>query len=113
MIDNPEKADSLVERLKSLLPIETRLSQHLIRTLTQKSPDISIPAKCNVTDVVYSGDMGGILCCLDIGGPATEAVHLVSITHLGFDRRHPLARDIEVYQRHRTRKLKQQIGRGY
>lgn len=113
MIDNPEKADILVEGLKNSLPIETRLSQHLIRTLTKKSPDISIPAKCNVTDVFYSGDMGGILCCLDIGGSATEAVHLVSITHLSFDRRIPLARDIEVYQRHRTRKLKQQIGRAF
>lgn len=112
MIDNPEKADLLVERLKNSLPIETRLSQHLIRTLTQKSPDTSVPAKCNVTDVVYSGDMGGILCCLDIGGSETEAVHLVSITHLSFDRHTPLARDIEAYQRHRTKKLKQQLGRG-
>ena len=113
MIDNPEKADILVERLKSSLPIEARLSQHLIGTLAKKSPDMAFPAKCNVTDVFYSGDMGGILCCLDIGGAATKAVHLVSITHLSFDRRTPLARDIELYQRHRTRKLKQQLARGY
>lgn len=112
-IDNPEKAANLVERLKNSLPLEARLSQSLIRTLAGKSPDISIPAKGNVSDVFYTGDMGGILCCLDIGGSATEAVHLVSITHLRFDRRNPLARDIEAYQRHRTRKLKQQIGRGY
>jgi hypothetical protein len=113
MIDNPEKADSLVEKLKESLPIETRLSQRLIRTLTQKSPDTSIPAKCNVTDVFYAGDEGGVLCCLDIGGSETEAVHLVSITHLSFDGHTPLVREIEVYQRHRTKKLKQQLGRGY
>jgi hypothetical protein len=113
MIDNPEKADTLVEKLKQSLPIETKLSQQLIRTLTQKSPDIPIPAKCNVTDVFYAGDMGGVLCCLDIGGSQTENVHLVSLTHLNFDRYTPLARDIEVYQRHRTKKLRQQLGRGY
>ncbi|HEY5412771.1 MAG TPA: hypothetical protein VIJ94_18790 [Caulobacteraceae bacterium] len=113
MIDNPEKAEILMERLKNSLPIEARLSQHLIRTLMKKSPDVSIPDKCNITAVLYSGDMGGILCALDIGGSETESVHLVSITHLSFDRRTLLARDIEVYQRHRTRKLKQQISRGY
>ena len=63
--------------------------------------------------VFYTGDMGGILCCLDIGGPDPKSAHLVSITHLimTFDRRVPLAREIEVYQRHRNKKLKQQ-GRG-
>ncbi len=113
MIDNPEKADILMEKLKNSMPIEARLSQRLINTLTQKSPDISIPAKCNVTDVLYTGDEGGVLCCLDIGGSETKNVHLVSITHLSFDRHTPLVREIEVYQRHRTKKLKQQLGRGY
>jgi hypothetical protein len=31
---------------------------------------------------------------------------------LTFDRRFPLAREIDVYQRHRNKKLKQQQGRG-
>jgi hypothetical protein len=57
--------------------------------------------------------MGGILCGLDIGGAETEAAHVVSITHLTFDRRVPLSREIEAYQRHRIKKLKQQHGRGY
>ncbi len=113
MIDNPEKADILMEKLKNSLPIETRLSQALIRTLTQKSQDIAIPAKWNVTDIFYAGDEGGVLCCLDIGGSETKNVHLVSITHLSFDRHTLLVREIEVYQRHRTKKLKQQLGCGY
>jgi hypothetical protein len=57
--------------------------------------------------------MGGILCGLDIGGAETQAAHVVSITHLTFDRRVPLSREIEAYQRHRIKKLKQQHGRGY
>jgi hypothetical protein len=48
--------------------------------------------------------MGGILCCLDIGGPGAESAHPVSITHLAFNRSVPLAHEIEAYQRHRNKK---------
>jgi hypothetical protein len=113
MIDDAEKVDFLMGNLKLLLPIETRLTQRLIDTLKQKSPDISIPAMCNVIDVLYTRDEAGVLCCLDIGGPETKAAHLVSITHLSFDRHAPLYREIEAYQRHRIKKLKKQQSRGY
>jgi hypothetical protein len=53
------------------------------------------------------------MCSLDIGGPEATAVHLVSITHLMFYRRIPLSREIESYQRHRPKRLKQQAARGY
>ena len=111
MIDDPEKANIFVEKLKRSMPIETRLSQSLVRTLTQQSPDTAIPATCNVIDVLYAGDEGGVVCCLDIGGSEAKAAHFVSITHLSFDRRTPLIREIEVYQRHRIKKLRRQLGR--
>jgi hypothetical protein len=41
----------------------------------------------------------------------TAVAHLVSITHLTFNRNIPLAREIEAYQRHRNKKLKRQQGR--
>jgi len=63
--------------------------------------------------LAQAGDMGGIICGLDIGGPDSEAAHLVSITHLTFHRRVPLSREIEAYQRHRIKKLRQQQTRGY
>jgi hypothetical protein len=40
-------------------------------------------------------------------------MHVVSITHLTFNRNAPLFREIEAYQRHRIKKLKQQQGSGY
>jgi hypothetical protein len=43
---------------------------------------------------------------LDIGGAETKTPHVVSITHLRFDRRTLLSREIEAYQRHRIKKLK-------
>jgi hypothetical protein len=113
-IDDPDKTDILVRRLKATLPIEANVTPRLVDTLSKKSPDVPVPTKCNVVDVMYSGDeLGGIMCSLDVGGPEATEVHLVSITHLSFYRRIPLSREIENYQRHRTKKLRQQAARGY
>ena len=112
MIDDPNKTDLLMAMLKESLPIQTNISPYLASVLAKQSPDILIPGQCNVIDVLYSGDMGGIICCLDIGGPDTKNAHLVSITHLTFNRCVPLAREIEAYQRHRNKKLRKQQGRG-
>ncbi len=69
---------------------------------------MAIPAKCHVTSVFYLGDMGGIMCGLNIGGEKTETMHVVSITHLTFHRHVPLSREIKAYQRHRSKKLSKQ-----
>jgi hypothetical protein len=113
MIDDLEKTNFLLEKLKTVVPIEARLSHSLIRLLAEKSPEMPIPERCKVIDVFYTGDEGGIICCLDIGGLQTQDVNLVSITHLGFHRNTPLSREIDLYQRHRIKKLKQQNARGY
>jgi hypothetical protein len=113
MIDDPKKTDVLMSMLTESLPIEANIPPYLAGELTQKSPEMTIPRKCNVTSILYTGDMGGILCGLDIGGAEAKTAHVVSITHLTFDRRVPLSREIEAYQRHRIKKLKQQQGRGY
>jgi hypothetical protein len=113
MIDDPEKTDRLVAELKASLPIETKLSQILMRAIVKQSPGLAIPDSCNVVSIFYTGEEGGIVCGLDIGGPDTKTPCVVSITHLGFDRRMPLFRQIDAYQRHRIKKLKQQSGRNY
>ena len=58
------------------------------------------------------GEEGGIVCELNIDGPKDEAFY-VSITHLIFERKTPLFRQIDAYQRHRVKKLRQQGERGY
>ena len=105
MLDIPEKVESLMSRLKSSLPIQTTISSYLVRDLSDKSPGVTIPKRCNIVDVVYAGDQGGILCCLDID---SKDPYLVSITFLSFNRHHHLTREIEAYQRHRIKKMKQQ-----
>jgi hypothetical protein len=113
MIDDPRKTDLLISMLTESLPSEANITQYLAGELMENSPDIAIPKKCNVTEVFYTGDVGGILCGLDIGGAETKTAHVVSITHLTFDRRVPLSCEIEAYQRHRIKKLKHQQDRSY
>jgi len=113
MIDDPDKTERLTEEMKASLPLETRLSPNVKRTLSKQSPETSLPDRCTVTEIFYMGDEGGIACWLDIGGPDTKTPFIVSITHLIFDRRCPLFRQIDAYQRHRVKKLKKQRGRGY
>ena len=113
MIDDPEKTDRLVAELKASLPVKTRLSQILMRTIAKQSPNLTVPDSCNVVSIFYMGEEGGILCGLNIGGPDTKTPHFVSITHLSFDTRMPLFRQIDAYQRHRIKKLKRQSGGNY
>ena len=113
MIDNPDKTDRLTAEMEASLPLETRLSPSVKRTIAKQSPESTITDRCMVTKIFYMGDEGGIVCHLDIGGPDTETPFIVSITHLIFDRRCPVFRQIEAYQRHRVKKLKRQSGRGY
>jgi hypothetical protein len=113
MIDQRGKTDLLIAKLRESLPIQAIITTPLAELLTKQSPETPIPAKCNVTSVFYTGDMGGIICGLDLGGPNTKTPYLVSITHLTFHRHVPLSRDIEAYQRHRTKKLRQEQDHGY
>ncbi len=113
MIDEPGKTSLLMAMMKEALPIPAIITPYLAGALGKNSPNIAVPSRCNVIEVTYSGDPGGIICRLDIDGPETKSAFLVSLTHLAFDRRGPLAREIEAYQRHRIKKLKRQQDRGY
>lgn len=105
MIDDVEKSVTLVDRMRAALPMRAFTTMGLRRTLQQSSKQGS-PHECRVTEVRYAGDEGGIACILDFGVNDTEKVHIVSITHLRFDRRHPLAGEIEAYCKHRIKRLK-------
>ncbi len=105
MIDDIEKSGTLVERMRAALPLRAFTATGLRKSLQQGSKQ-RFPPECSVTEVRYLGDEGGIACILDFGIDDTKEVHLVSITHLQFDRRNPLAREIEAYCKHRIKRLK-------
>ena len=108
MIDNPRQLTELLSKLEAALPLPAVITPELAATLRKRSPDVVLPRDCQVTSVLDIGDEGGIVCALAVvGGAEDRNVYLTSITHLDFDRRLPLAREIAAYQKHRVKKLKQ------
>ena len=108
MIDNPRQVSELLSKLEAALPFPAVITPALAATLRKQSPDVVLPRDWQVTSVFNFGDEGGIMCALAVAGGAEDRnVYLSSITHLDFDRRLPLARDIAAYQKHRVKKLKQ------
>jgi hypothetical protein len=105
VIDNPDQADRLLARLQAALPLSARLTPELAATLQTKNAKSNIPSTCSVTWISYAGDEGGIVCRLDFA-QETKTAAFASITHLRFDARLPLARDIAAYQKHRVKRLR-------
>ena len=104
MIDHPDHVERLVDNLNAALPVPARVTPELQATL-RKQNGIEVPASCIVTWISYAGDEGGIMCRLDTGADTANAV-FTSITHLRFDPRLPLAREIVAYQKHRVKRLR-------
>ncbi|HEY1933190.1 MAG TPA: hypothetical protein VGG99_14345 [Acetobacteraceae bacterium] len=104
MIDNPAQMEHLLARLQTALPLPARLTPEIAARLREQSSASVVPQTCSITLVSYAGDEGGIMCGLDFGSDAKDAA-FASITHLRFDPRLPLAREIAAYQKHRVKRL--------
>lgn len=113
MIDDPDKTAKLTTEMEASLPLTARPSPTLKGMLSRQEPGTVLPDRCAVTEIFHAGDEGGIACRLDPGGQDTSDPLVISITHLIFDRRCPVFRQIEAYQRHRVKKLKNKRGRAY
>ena len=107
MIDNPDQAERLLARLQAALPLPARVTPELAATLQTKSIATEIPSTCSINWISYAGDEGGIMCRLDFAREI-ETVAFASITHLRFDGRLSVARDIAAYQKHRVKRLRHQ-----
>ena len=105
MIDNPDQVERLLAKLEAALPLPARVTPELAVTLVDKAHAVTIKSACSVTWISYAGDEGGIMCKLSFGHENDKAV-FTSITHLRFDPRMPLAREIAAYQKHRTKRLR-------
>ena len=110
MIDNAIQVERLISKLRAELPLATRMTPELMATLAKQNHAAAIPASCKIISINYTGDDGGILCQLELGPPIDNAVY-ASITHLRFDPRQPLTRDVTTYQKHRVKHLRRQSTR--
>ena len=107
MIDAPDRAARLLDRLRAALPMPARVTPEAAAALLDKHYANTTRSLCSVTAVSYAGDEGGIVCRLEFGDDAGHVV-FASITHLRFDPRLPLAREIAIYQKHRVKRLRHQ-----
>ena len=106
VIDNPAQVEHLIAKLRAALPLSATVSPSMLAQLQEQVPDLALPPRCQITWIQYAGDEGGIVCKLDFGHEDGREVLLVSITHLIFDRRLPLAREIAAYQKHRVKRIR-------
>lgn len=106
MIDDMDKVERTMDELRTALPFPARVPPALMATLRDQSTDAEIAAEGIVKEIVYLGDEGGIMCNLTFDEKEEGEVFLVSITQLAFDRRLPFAHDIEVYQKHRIKRIR-------
>ena len=107
MIDHPDITERLIAKLSGTLPISARLTPELQDLLRRQNAGSAIPAHATVIWISYAGDEGGIVCKLDLGLEVQNAA-FTSITHLRFDPRSPLAREIAAYQKHRVKRIQRQ-----
>jgi len=105
MIDNPDQAERLLARMQEALPLPARVTPEVAAALQPRDVTTKIPSACSITWISNAGDEGGIVCRLDFGLELKEAA-FASLTHLRFDARSPLARDIAAYQKHRVQRLR-------
>jgi hypothetical protein len=105
VIDNQDQAERLLRKLTEVLPLSAVASPALMATLRKQSSATKITLNCKVTKVFYLGDEGGITCHVVFDQEEKEEVFLVSITHLAFDRRLSIAREIAAYQKHRIKRI--------
>jgi hypothetical protein len=105
MIDDPDQVERLLAKLRQALPLPARMTPRLLTALRDRTPGSHPTPACRVAAVDYAGDEGGIVCHLEAEGAAAEVV-VVSITHLDFDAKLSLAREIAVYQKRRIKRLR-------
>jgi hypothetical protein len=113
VIDNLERTNALIEKMRSALPIHAGLGIELTSHLREQFPETADSGRCEITDINYLGDLGGIVCHLDLGCPDDKQVYIVSITHLAFECGSPLSREIAAYKKRRVKRLRKQHARPY
>jgi hypothetical protein len=109
IIDNSAQVDRLLSKLRASLPIAAKITPELAVALRDQLGEVDVPPCCELTRIDYAGDEGGIVCKLKFGREMGGRVFFASITHLRFDGRSPLTREIVAYQKHRTKRL-QRLG---
>jgi hypothetical protein len=102
----PPKAQELIKEIEAHLPLPVHLTPEAAYSLRQQGKDVRADETLQVSSVMDSGDIGGILCAIE--SKDKKGYIMTSLTHLRVAAGHPLKARIEAYQRARVRKLSRQ-----
>jgi hypothetical protein len=109
-IDDPSETRLLLQEMEASLPIPIRLTPQGAAGLQARGTDIiAIKQELVIEKILYSGDMGGILCSVRLEEQTDDGkkthIGVISLTHLHIDPNHPLAPKIKAYQKKRIMSL--------
>jgi len=102
----PPKTADLIKEIEAHLPLPVHVTPEVSRSLREQDKDVSAEEELQVSSVFDSGEMGGIVCAIEIKDE--KEVLAISLTHLRIGADHPLRAKIEAYQKARVRKLMRQ-----
>ncbi|MBC8496936.1 MAG: hypothetical protein ISS57_05755 [Anaerolineales bacterium] len=102
-IDDPKQAETLLAKMEALLPIPAEVRRSTANYLRAQGSFIPPHRQVSISNVLYHGDEGGIVCGISPKN-SKEAV-VISLTHLKIPYSHPLEKEIRSYQKARLRKI--------
>jgi len=94
----------LTEKLEKEIPITAYPIRELVQIFRDKGNPITLKSKLTITSVFNSGDISGIMCTVMENN---DNVIACSLTHLLFERKFHLYKDILDYQQKRFKRIKQ------
>ena len=111
-IDDYVKTQALMKKLEANLPITARPGKPFLKMMQDRGNVLSADHPLSIDSLIYAGDEGGILCAITPEEQDKED-YVVSITFLRIDPKHPLAEEVQTYQKQRTQTLRRQNERGF
>ena len=94
----------LTKKLENEIPITAYPIRELLQIFRDKGNPITLKSKLTITSVINSGDISGIMCTVMEND---DNVIACSLTHLIFEPKFHLYKDIIDYQRKRYKRIKQ------
>lgn len=94
----------LVKKLEKEIPITAYPTRELIHIFRDKEIPLTLKSKLTITNIFNSGDISGIMCAIQQDKDQGMAC---SLTHLTFDPKLHLYKEITDYQKKRAKRIEQ------
>jgi hypothetical protein len=90
---------TLIFRLRRFLPLTVHGRPGLVGRLKKERPEVNGASRLYITNIYDAGETG-LMCAIKLDPDSGAAPVLVaSIDEIAIDRRHPITREVALYQR--------------